>query len=81
MRPLQVYWDALDGWIIETPIALTRFQAERAVAWVKKIQAGRLADRPREVREQMAGALNNLTALTLRQKIIGPEPVLFNGAK
>ena len=77
MKPLDVYWDAVDGWTVETPIALTRFQAERVVQWVKKVQTGRLADRPPEVREQMATALAALTPITLKQKLIGSEPTLY----
>lgn len=80
MNPLRVVWDAIDGWTVETPVALTRPQLERIVAWTKKVQGPRVATMHGDKREQAAAALLALTSATLKQRVVAApnqERVLY----
>jgi hypothetical protein len=45
------------------------------VAYTKKAQSGRLAGRPKEVREQMTKALSELSPATLKIKLLPESPL------
>lgn len=80
MSPPRVFWDAVDGWTVETPVALTHPQVERIVAWTKKVQGPRVAAMRGDKREQAGVALAALTSATLKQRVIAKpnqERVLY----
>jgi hypothetical protein len=80
MSPLRVFWDVVDGWTVETPIALTPRQVDAVVAWTKKVQGPRVAAMHGDKREQAAGALLSLTRTTLKQRVVvkpSQERVLY----
>lgn len=79
--PLRVYWDEQNGWTVDTPIALSRPQADAVVAWTKKIQGERVKSMRGDKREQAEKALRNLTAKTLKQNLLHSksEGVLWTG--
>lgn len=67
---LRVYWDEVNGWTVDTPIALSRPQADAIVVWVKRVQGDRLKSMRGDKREQAAKALASLTGKTLKQNLL-----------
>ncbi len=79
MKSIRVYWDDALGWTIEVPFALSRPQAEAAVAWVKKIQSERIRSMPYgDRKEQAAKALASLTATSLHQRVLAKPQTEFS---
>ncbi len=70
MSPLRTYWDAERGWTVDTPIALSRAQATRVVAWILKVQTDRVLAMHGERREQATAALRALSPDTLHQNLL-----------
>ena len=86
MRPRapRVFYDVIDGWTVESQIALDALQLKACVDFVKKIQGPRLKHLPRgDAREQAAEALQKLTPRTLKVRLLpesgysGGESVLY----
>lgn len=69
MKSLRVFWDDTHGWTVETPVALSRPQAERICEWVRKVQGPRIATFRGDKREQAARALKSLSPATLHQRV------------
>lgn len=70
-RPPRVHWDAVNGWVVDTQIALTRQQLFAVVAHTKKIQHERIRAMPAgDRREQAVAAIKNLTPATLKVKLL-----------
>lgn len=83
-RAPRVFYDAIDGWTVETQIALSPAQLKACVDHVKAVQGPRLRHLPRgDAREQAADALKALTPRTLKVKLLpesgysGGESVLY----
>ena len=80
MQPLRAFWDAVDGWVVETPMALTASQVAAVVQWVRRMQVPRIRDMRGDKREQTAAALAELSPSTLKQRVVarpGAERVLY----
>lgn len=76
----RVLWTTDDGWVCETPFALSPSQLIAVVAWVKKIQGPRVRTMRGDKREQASQALSSLSPATIKQRIIarpGAERVLY----
>lgn len=79
MQP-RVFWDAVDGWIVETPFALSPSQIAATVAWVRNVQVQRLRGKSGDAREQAERAIAALSPATIKQRIVakpGAERVLY----
>lgn len=80
MQP-RVFWDAVDGWVIETAFALSAQQVAAAVAWARRIQTQRLVGKRGDAREQAERAISALSPQTIKQRVVakpGAERVLFS---
>lgn len=80
MKP-RVFWDAVEGWQVETPFALTPPQLAALVAWVRRVQTQRLRGKAGDAREQAERAIAALSPATIKQRIVakpGAERVLFS---
>lgn len=79
MQP-RAFWDEKDGWVVETPFALSPSQVCAVVGWVRKIQGPRVRDMRGDKREQADAALRSLSPATIKQRIVarpGAERVLY----
>lgn len=79
MQP-RAFWDAVEGWVVETPIALSPSQLGAVISWVRKVQSPRIRDMRGDKREQATKALQSLTPATIKQRIVarpGAERVLY----
>jgi hypothetical protein len=80
MTQPRAFWDAKEGWVVETPIALSPPQISAVVDWVRKVQGPRIRDMRGDKREQAAAALRSLSPATIKQRIVarpGAERVLY----
>lgn len=81
MTGLRVFWDVVDGWTVETPIALSAPQVVAVVEWTKKMQGPRVRAMRGDKYEQASAALNSLSPATLKQRVVAKphaERVLFS---
>lgn len=81
----RVHWDAVQGWVIDTPIPLSGPQLVAIINWTKKVQGQRIRDKVGETREQMEKALKALSLETLKVNLMpesgfsAGERVLYKG--
>lgn len=83
MKP-RVHWDAVSGWVVDTPISLSKRQLKACVDWTVKIQSERIRSMPHgDRREQAVAALKRLSVDTLKVNLLpesgysGGERVLY----
>lgn len=81
MTGLRVVWDVVDGWTVETPVALSAPQLAAVVAWTVKMQGPRVRAMRGDKYEQASAALRSLSTATLKQRVVAKphaERVLFS---
>lgn len=79
MQP-RVFWDVVEGWVVETPFALTASQVAAVVQFTLKVQVPRAKLKHGDAREQAMNALKQLSPSTLKQRVVakpGAERVLY----
>lgn len=80
MNGLRVFWDVVDGWTVETPVALSAPQVAAVIAWTIKMQGPRVRAMRGDKYEQASAALKSLSPSTLKQRIVAKphaERVLY----
>lgn len=77
----RVHWDAEQGWVVDTQIALSPAQLQRVIAHTKRIQSERVLAMPRgDRKDQATQALKSLSLRSLKVNLL-PESGYSEGER
>ena len=68
--PPRIFWDAQEGWTVETTFALTQQELLACIQHAHRVQAGRIKGMQGDKKEQAQRALSDLSLKTLKQRIV-----------
>jgi len=72
MRPFRLHWDAVEGWLLDVPVAQPPHIIQRVIDWSVPKQVDRLrALPPGEKKEELTKAIQLLQAGQLKQRLVG----------
>jgi hypothetical protein len=70
-QALRLYWDAVEGWVLDVPVPLTQAQLARIARWAVPRQVARWRSLPHgDRREQLGRAISALERGELRQRLV-----------